>query len=252
MRLAICGSLTGPSLFDLMELFGFEEYKDRLNKYIDEFNYENKSNILDKNFVERIIDGDLASDKWGGRVHTRFPPEPNGYLHIGHAKSICLNFDLAKQYGGKCNLRFDDTNPLKEESEFVESISEDVKWLGYNWNGNPLFASDYFNEMYNYALKLVELGKAYVCDQNPEDIKKCRGTLTMPGVESPYRNRSVNENLELFQEMKNGTFKNGERRRLELKLICLILILICVIPLSTVFCMQASQNRKKMVYLSDV
>ena len=211
MRLAICGSLTGPSLFDLMELFGFEEYKDRLNKYIDEFNYENKSNILDKNFVERIIDGDLASDKWGGRVHTRFPPEPNGYLHIGHAKSICLNFDLAKQYGGKCNLRFDDTNPLKEESEFVESISEDVKWLGYNWNGNPLFASDYFNEMYNYALKLVELGKAYVCDQNPEDIKKCRGTLTMPGVESPYRNRSVNENLELFQEMKNGTFKNGEK-----------------------------------------
>ena len=172
---------------------------------------KNKSNILDKNFVERIIDGDLASDKWGGRVHTRFPPEPNGYLHIGHAKSICLNFDLAKQYGGKCNLRFDDTNPLKEESEFVESISEDVKWLGYNWNGNPLFASDYFNEMYNYALKLVELGKAYVCDQNPEDIKKCRGTLTMPGVESPYRNRSVNENLELFQEMKHGTFKNGEK-----------------------------------------
>ena len=172
---------------------------------------KNKNNILDKNFVERIIDGDLASDKWGGRVHTRFPPEPNGYLHIGHAKSICLNFDLAKQYGGKCNLRFDDTNPLKEESEFVESISEDVKWLGYNWNGNPLFASDYFNEMYNYALKLVELGKAYVCDQNPEDIKKCRGTLTMPGVESPYRNRPVDENLELFQEMKHGTFKNGEK-----------------------------------------
>ena len=170
-----------------------------------------KSNTLDKNFIQKIIDEDLASDKWGGRVHTRFPPEPNGYLHIGHAKSICLNFDLANQYGGKCNLRFDDTNPLKEEIEYVKAIIEDVKWLGYQWDGDPLFASDYFEEMYNYALILIKARKAYVCDQNSDEMRKDRGTLTQPGVESPYRNRSIDENLELFKKMRNGNFKNGEK-----------------------------------------
>ena len=170
-----------------------------------------KSKTLEKNFIQKIIDEDLASDKWGGRVHTRFPPEPNGYLHIGHAKSICLNFDLASQYGGKCNLRFDDTNPLKEEIEYVKAIIEDVKWLGYQWDGDPLFASDYFEEMYNYALILIKAGKAYVCDQNSDEMRRDRGTLTKPGVESPYRNRSIDENLELFKKMRNGNFKNGEK-----------------------------------------
>ena len=170
-----------------------------------------KINTLEKNFIQKIIDDDLASDKLGGRVHTRFPPEPNGYLHIGHAKSICLNFDLASQYGGKCNLRFDDTNPLKEEIEYVNAIIEDVKWLGYQWNGDLLFASDYFEEMYNYALILIKAKKAYVCDQNSDEMRRDRGTLTKLGVESPYRNRSIDENLELFKKMKNRNFKNGEK-----------------------------------------
>ena len=170
-----------------------------------------KSKTLDKNFIQKIIDEDLTSNKWEGRVHTRFPPEPNGYLHIGHAKSICLNFGIAEQYGGKCNLRFDDTNPLKEDTEFVKSIIEDVKWLGYKWNDDPLFASDYFDQMHDYALMLIQIGKAYVCDQSPDEIRKFRGTLTNPGEDSPYRNRSMNENLELFAKMKNGIFKNGEK-----------------------------------------
>ena len=171
----------------------------------------NKSKALDKNFIQKIIDEDLINDKWEGRVHTRFPPEPNGYLHIGHAKSICLNFGIAEQYGGKCNLRFDDTNPLKEDTEFVKSIIEDVRWLGYKWNDNPLFASDYFDQMHDYALRLIQGGKAYVCDQSPDEIRKFRGTLTNPGKDSPYRNRSMNENLELFAKMKDGIFKNGEK-----------------------------------------
>ena len=171
----------------------------------------NKSKALDKNFIQKIIDEDLINDKWEGRVHTRFPPEPNGYLHIGHAKSICLNFGIAEQYGGKCNLRFDDTNPLKEDTEFVKSIIEDVKWLGYKWNNDPLFASDYFDQMHDYALRLIQSGKAYVCDQSPDEIRKFRGTLTNPGEDSPYRNRSMNENLELFAKMKDGIFKNGEK-----------------------------------------
>ena len=170
-----------------------------------------KSKALDKNFIQKIIDEDLINNKWEGRVHTRFPPEPNGYLHIGHAKSICLNFGIAEQYGGKCNLRFDDTNPLKEDTEFVKSIIEDVKWLGYKWNDDPLFASDYFDQMHDYALKLIQSGKAYVCDQSPDEIRKFRGTLTNPGEDSPYRNRSMNENLELFAKMKDGIFKNGEK-----------------------------------------
>ena len=171
----------------------------------------NKSKTLDKNFIQKIIDEDLINNKWEGRVHTRFPPEPNGYLHIGHAKSICLNFGIAEQYGGKCNLRFDDTNPLKEDTEFVKSIIEDVKWLGYKWNDDPLFASDYFDQMHDYALRLIQSGKAYVCDQSPDEIRKFRGTLTNPGKDSPYRNRSMNENLELFAKMKDGKFKNGEK-----------------------------------------
>ena len=171
----------------------------------------NKSKALDKNFIQKIIDEDLINNKWEGRVHTRFPPEPNGYLHIGHAKSICLNFGIAEQYGGKCNLRFDDTNPLKEDTEFVKSIIEDVKWLGYKWNDDPLFASDYFDQMHDYALRLIQSGKAYVCDQSPDEIRKFRGTLTNPGKDSPYRNRSINENLELFAKMKDGKYKNGEK-----------------------------------------
>ena len=170
-----------------------------------------KSKTLDKNFIQKIIDEDLTSNKWEGRVHTRFPPEPNGYLHIGHAKSICLNFGIAEQYGGKCNLRFDDTNPLKEDTEFVKSIIEDVKWLGYKWNDDPLFASDYFDQMHDYALRLIESGKAYVCDQSPDEIRKYRGTLVNPGKDSPYRIRSIDENFELFAKMKDGRYKNGEK-----------------------------------------
>ena len=170
-----------------------------------------KSKYIQENFITKIIDDDNISGKWGNKVHTRFPPEPNGYLHIGHAKSICLNFGLAQKYGGKCNLRFDDTNPLKEESEYVNSIIEDVKWLGFKWEKEPLYASDYFEKMYNYALVLIEQGNAYVCDLNPEDVKVQRGTLTKPGLESPFRNRSINENIELFQKMKAGDFADGEK-----------------------------------------
>jgi glutaminyl-tRNA synthetase len=170
-----------------------------------------KSKYIQENFITKIIDDDNISGKWGNNVHTRFPPEPNGYLHIGHAKSICLNFGLAQKYGGKCNLRFDDTNPLKEDSEYVNSIIEDVKWLGFKWEKEPLYASDYFEKMYNYALVLIEQGNAYVCDLNPEDVKVQRGTLTKPGLESPFRNRSINENIELFQKMKAGDFADGEK-----------------------------------------
>ena len=161
------------------------------------------------NFIQKIIDNDNASGKWDTRVHTRFPPEPNGYLHIGHAKSICLNFGLAEKNNGKCNLRFDDTNPVKEEEEFVQSIIEDVKWLGFDWEDRLFYASDYFNQMYEYAVQLIRGGRAFVCDQTAEEIKECRGTLTESGQESPYRNRSVDENLDLFQRMKDGEFNNG-------------------------------------------
>ena len=167
--------------------------------------------LIQKNFITKIIDDDNASGKWGNRVHTRFPPEPNGYLHIGHAKSICLNFGLAKKYKGKCNLRFDDTNPLKEDSEYVNSIIEDVKWLGFQWEKEPLYASDYFEKMYNYALILIEQGNAFVCDLSFEEVKNLRGTLTKPGIESPFRERSIKENIELFQKMKAGEFVDGEK-----------------------------------------
>ncbi len=162
-----------------------------------------------KNFITEIIDKDLAEGRYK-KVHTRFPPEPNGYLHIGHAKSICLNFGLAEQYGGKCNLRFDDTNPSKEEEEYVESIKEDIRWLGFDWEDRLFYASDYFDTLYEYAVKLIKKGKAYVDNLSYEEIKNYRGAPTEPGKESPYRNRSVEENLELFEKMKNGEFKEGE------------------------------------------
>ena len=165
---------------------------------------------VSKNFIEQMIDKDLAEGKCE-TVCTRFPPEPNGYLHIGHAKSILLNYGLAKEYGGKFNLRFDDTNPTKEKSEFVESIIEDVKWLGADWEDRLYFASDYFEQMYEAAVFLIKKGKAFVCDLSPEEIREYRGTLKEPGKESPYRNRSVEENLQLFDNMKNGMYADGEK-----------------------------------------
>ena len=162
------------------------------------------------NFIYNIIDKDLEEGTYGQKVHTRFPPEPNGYLHIGHAKSICLNFGTALKYGGKCNLRYDDTNPLKEDEEYVNSIEEDVKWLGFEWD-DRLWASGYFDEMYESAIILIKKGKAYVDDLTAEEIKAYRGTLKEPGKESPYRNRSVEENLKLFEEMKDGKYKDGEK-----------------------------------------
>ncbi len=161
------------------------------------------------NFIEEIIEEDLRTGKYGGRVHTRFPPEPNGYLHIGHAKSICLNFGLAEKYGGKCNLRFDDTNPTKEEEEYVQAIKEDVRWLGFDWGEREFYASDYFEQLYEFAVKLIKKGKAYVDSLSAEEIRQYRGTLTEPGKESPYRNRSVEENLELFERMRAGEFPDG-------------------------------------------
>jgi glutaminyl-tRNA synthetase len=162
-------------------------------------------------FIRNIINEDLKNDKNEGRIHTRFPPEPNGYLHIGHAKSICLNFGIAAQYGGLCNLRFDDTNPSKEEDEYVRSIVEDVRWLGFDWGDRLYYASDYFEQMYEYAVQLIKANKAYVDDLSAEEIRKYRGTLTAPGKESPYRNRSVEENLDLFERMRAGEFPDGSR-----------------------------------------
>ena len=162
-------------------------------------------------FIRDIIDDDLKTKKYDGRVHTRFPPEPNGYLHIGHAKSICLNFGIAEEHGGLCNLRFDDTNPAKEEEEYVKSIIEDVKWLGFDWGDRLFFGSDYFDQMHKYAIQLVKKGKAYVDDLNAKEISEYRGTLTKPGKNSPYRDRSIEENLDLFKRMEFGEFKDGEK-----------------------------------------
>ena len=161
------------------------------------------------NFIRNIIEQDLQADKHGGRVHTRFPPEPNGYLHIGHAKSICLNFGLAADYDGLCNLRFDDTNPVKEEVEYVESIKSDIRWLGFDWDDRLYYASDYFESLYGYATQLIERGKAYVCDLSQDEIRAYRGTPTEPGQDSPHRNRSVEENLSLFERMRAGEFEDG-------------------------------------------
>ncbi|MFO8009623.1 MAG: glutamine--tRNA ligase/YqeY domain fusion protein [Dehalococcoidia bacterium] len=160
-------------------------------------------------FIRSIINEDLRNNKNEGRVHTRFPPEPNGYLHIGHAKSICLNFGIAEQYGGLCNLRFDDTNPVKEEEEYIQSIIEDVRWLGFDWGDRLFYASDYFDRMYEYAIQLIKVGRAYVDDQSAEEVRQSRGTLTEPGRESPFRNRSIEENLDLFRRMAAGEFPDG-------------------------------------------
>lgn len=162
------------------------------------------------NFIEEIVEEDIRSGKHAGRVHTRFPPEPNGYLHIGHAKSICLNFGLALKYGGKCNLRFDDTNPVKEDVEYVDSIKEDVNWLGFQWDGE-YYASDYFEQLYEWAVVLIKKGKAYVDDLTQEQIREYRGTVNQPGKDSPFRSRTVEENVDLFTRMRNGEFKDGEK-----------------------------------------
>ncbi|MGB6941908.1 MAG: glutamine--tRNA ligase/YqeY domain fusion protein [Bryobacteraceae bacterium] len=172
---------------------------------------ETPAETAPSNFIREIILDDLKTNKYGGRVHTRFPPEPNGYLHIGHAKSITINFGLAQEFGGKCNLRFDDTNPSKEETEYVESIIEDVRWLGGDWENRLFYASDYFGQLYEWAVQLIKAGKAYVCDLSPEEVRKQRGTLTEPGQESPYRGRTVEENLDLFARMKAGEFPDGAR-----------------------------------------
>jgi len=171
---------------------------------------ENKDVTVSSNFITNIIDKDITENKNNGKVITRFPPEPNGYLHIGHAKSICLNFGIAEKYNGKCNLRFDDTNPSKEENEYVESIKTDVKWLGFNWGESELYASGYFDKMYECAVELIKQGKAYVCGLSAEEIREYRGTLTKPGKESPYRNQSIEEALSLFEKMKNGEFEEGK------------------------------------------
>ena len=163
------------------------------------------------NFIREIIAEDLETNKFGGRVQTRFPPEPNGYLHIGHAKSINLNFGLAAEFGGKCNLRFDDTNPSKEETEYVESIIKDVHWLGGDWDNRLFYASDYFDQLYEWAVQLIKSGKAFICDLTAEEVRQYRGTLTEPGRESPYRNRSIEENLDLFERMRAGEFPDGAR-----------------------------------------
>lgn len=173
-----------------------------------EHTLENAENTRTHNFITQIIDEDLASGKHKS-IHTRFPPEPNGYLHIGHAKSICLNFGLAKEYNGLCNLRFDDTNPVKEDVEYVDSIKADVEWLGFKWEGEPRYASDYFDALYGYAIELIEKGLAYVDELSPDEMREYRGTLTEPGKNSPYRDRSVEENLALFERMKNGEFAEG-------------------------------------------
>ncbi|RUT78028.1 glutamine--tRNA ligase/YqeY domain fusion protein [Ancylomarina longa] len=172
---------------------------------------ENVNESKSLNFIQQIIEEDLKNNVNDGRVHTRFPPEPNGYLHIGHAKSICLNFSLAQQYQGKCNLRFDDTNPVKEDTEYVNSIMEDIKWLGFQWDGEPLYTSNYFDQLYEWAVKLIQDGKAYIDDQTAEQISEQKKSPSEAGIESPYRSRSVAENLDLFERMKNGEFKDGEK-----------------------------------------
>ena len=171
----------------------------------------NPDSTSSSDFIRSIITEDLKANKNDGRVHTRFPPEPNGYLHIGHAKSICLNFGIAAEFGGLCNVRFDDTNPTKEEEEFVESIKEDVRWLGFDWGDRLYYASDYFDQLYDYAVQLIKIGKAYVDDLTADEIREYRGTLTQPGKDSPYRTRSVEENLDLFERMRAGEFEDGSR-----------------------------------------
>src|SRR6185436_13572254 len=167
--------------------------------------------VRPRDFIRDIVDADNASGKYAGRVATRFPPEPNGYLHIGHAKSICLNFGIAAEYGGTCNLRFDDTNPTKEEQEYIDAIVADVRWLGFDWGKGHLYASDYFERMFGWAEDLIRKGKAYVCDLTAAQIREYRGTLTQPGLPSPWRDRSAEESLDLFGRMRAGEFLDGSR-----------------------------------------
>src|SRR4051812_31077577 len=155
-------------------------------------------------FLRAAVAEDTAAGRFGGQVRTRFPPEPNGYLHIGHAKAICIDFGIAQEFGGKCNLRFDDTNPVKEDTEYVDAIKEDIHWLGFDWEEREFYASDYFDQLYEFAIKLIKKDKAYVDDQTVEELSRNRGTLTEPGVESPYRNRPIEESLDLFERMKQG------------------------------------------------
>ncbi len=174
-------------------------------------NKENEMDVTPSNFIREVVKDDIASNKWEGRVHTRFPPEPNGFLHIGHAKSICLNFGLADEFGGQCNLRFDDTNPTKEEDVYVQSIIEDVKWLGFDWGDKIYYTSDYFAQLYDWAVQLIKADVAYVEDLSADEIREHRGTPTQAGKDSPFRNRSVVENLDLFERMKNGEFADGAK-----------------------------------------
>jgi len=198
--------LTANLLF--LFIFAFSNKNTMAERDITEVTGANTSEST--NFLEDIIREDIAQGKNGGRVHTRFPPEPNGYLHIGHAKSICLNFGLAQKFNGKCNLRFDDTNPVKEDVEYVEAIKEDIRWLGFQWDGE-YYASDYFDQLYEWAKLLIKKGKAYVCDLSAEEVSAMRGTPTVPATPSPYRNRTVEENLDLFKRMKQGEFPDGSR-----------------------------------------
>ena len=192
------------------------------------------------NFIRQVIDKDIENGAVKGTVTTRFPPEPNGYLHIGHAKSICLNFGIAEDYHGKCNFRFDDTNPSKENIDYVNSIIEDVRWLGYSLNDAPLHASSYFEQLYSFAVELIEQGKAYVDSLSPEQIREYRGTLTEPGKDSPYRNRTIEENLDLFTRMRNGEFKENEHV-LRAKIVCRLATSICATRYSTEFGMNLTQ-----------
>jgi glutaminyl-tRNA synthetase len=194
-----------------METPNLEQGKNREKNKMTAADKSSNDATPSLNFLQAIITEDRRTNKYSGRVQTRFPPEPNGYLHIGHAKSICLNFGLAAEFGGLCNLRFDDTNPTKEEVEYVESIQRDVRWLGFDWGERLYYASDYFEQLYAWAVQLIEAGKAYVCDLNADDMRDYRGTLTAPGKNSPYRDRSVAENLDLFQRMKAGEFPDGSR-----------------------------------------
>ncbi len=218
IRVAVCGRKTAPPLFGTLEVLGRETcldahrpgHRKAIERHMNHVQSPSRRPAA-SNFIRDIILDDLKTNKYQGRVHTRFPPEPNGYLHIGHAKSICLNFGLAAEFGGKSNLRFDDTNPAKEETEYVDSIIDDVRWLGFDWEDRLFYASDYFDQLYDWAVQLIKAGKAYVCDLTAEQIREYRGTLTEPGKESPYRNRSVEENLDLFERMKAGEFPDGSR-----------------------------------------
>jgi len=177
----------------------------------DRLDMENNESKQRLDFIRRIVADDIESGKWLGGVLTRFPPEPNGHLHIGHAKSIYLNFGIAGEFGGKCNLRFDDTNPIKEEQEYIDAIIEDIKWLGFDWADRLFYASDYFERMYEYAVGLIKAGKAYVCDLTGDQIRRHRGTLTEQGKNSPYRGRGIKENIDLFERMRGGEFADGSR-----------------------------------------